>query len=71
MPFDLRYVIGLLIGIYGGILVVDGVVEHTMVLGVNVDLWWGAAMLTCGLTLLAFAYLRTCPPKPWRSRSGR
>jgi len=29
-----------------------------MVLGVNVDLWWGAAMLTSGLALLAFVLAR-------------
>jgi hypothetical protein len=48
-----------LIAIYaGGILVVDGAVEHAMVLGVSVDLWWGAAMLENGLALLAFAHAR-------------
>ncbi|HEY6894977.1 MAG TPA: hypothetical protein VI258_12460 [Rhodanobacteraceae bacterium] len=58
MPLDLRYAIGLLLGTYGGILVVDGAVERTMVLGVNVDLWWGATMLACGLALLALARAR-------------
>jgi len=58
MPLDLRYAIVLLLGTYGGILVVDGAVEHVMVLGVNVDLWWGAAMLTSGLAFLALAYAR-------------
>ena len=58
MPLDLRLAIGLLLGTYGGILVIDGIVEHLTVLGVNVDLWWGAAMLACGLALLAFARMR-------------
>jgi len=58
MPLDLRYAIALLLGTYGGILVVDGAVEHVMVLDVNVDLWWGAAMLTSGLALLAFVLAR-------------
>lgn len=66
MPLDLRYVIALLLGTYGAILVVDGAIEHVMVLGVNVDLWWGAAMLASGLALLAFVHARTHPPKPWR-----
>ena len=54
MHLDLRYAIGLLLGIYGGILVIEGAVEHPIVLGVNVDLWWGAAMMVCGLAFLAF-----------------
>ncbi|HEY2907387.1 MAG TPA: hypothetical protein VGJ29_15900 [Vicinamibacterales bacterium] len=58
MRLDLRYAIGLLLGTYGAILVVDGAVEHAIVLGVNVDLWWGAAMLASGLALLAFAHAR-------------
>ena len=58
MHLDLRYAIGLLLGIYGGILVIEGAVEHPIVLGVNVDLWWGAAMIVCGLAFLALAYAR-------------
>jgi hypothetical protein len=58
MPFDLRYAIGLLLGTYGGILVVDGALKHAMVLGVNVELWWGAAMLASGLALLTLAHAR-------------
>ncbi len=58
MPVDLRYAIGLLLGTYGGILVVEGAVEHAIVLGVNVDLWWGAAMLACGVATIAFAHAR-------------
>jgi hypothetical protein len=58
MPLDLRLAIGLMLGTYGGILVVDGIVEHVRVLGVNVDLWWGAAMLACGVALLAFVHVR-------------
>jgi len=58
MHVDLRYAIGSLLGIYGGILVVEGAVEHPIVLGVNVDLWWGATMMVCGLALLALAHAR-------------
>jgi hypothetical protein len=58
MHLDLRYAIGLLLGTYGGILVIEGAVEHPIVLGVNVDLWWGTAMMACGLALLALAYAR-------------
>jgi hypothetical protein len=58
MRLDLRYAIGLLLGTYGGILFIDGAVEHPIVLGVNVDLWWGAAMMVSGLAVLALAYAR-------------
>ncbi len=58
MPLDLRYAIGLLLGTYGAILVVEGAVEHAIVLGVNVDLWWGAAMLACGAATVGFARAR-------------
>ena len=58
MPLDLRLAIGLLLGTYGGILVADGAIERATVLGVNVDLWWGAVMLACGLALLAFVRVR-------------
>ncbi len=53
---DLRYPIGLLLSIYGAILAADGLVEHTEVLGLNVNLWWGVVMLASGLVALAFAY---------------
>ncbi len=58
MPLDLRYAIGLLLATYGGILVVEGGVEHAIVLGVNVDLWWGAAMFACGMATIGFARSR-------------
>ncbi len=58
MPLDLRLAIGLLLGTYGGILLVVGIVERLPVLGVNVDFWWGAVMLVCGLALMAFVHVR-------------
>jgi hypothetical protein len=58
MPLDLRLAIAVLLAIYGGILVVHGLVERLTVLGVNVDLWWGAAMLACAVTLFAFVNMR-------------
>jgi hypothetical protein len=58
MPLDLRLAIAVLLAIYGGILVVHGLVERLTVLGVNVDLWWGAAMLASAVTLFAFVNMR-------------
>jgi hypothetical protein len=58
MPLDLRVAIGLLLATYGAILAIHGIVKRLMVLGVNVDLWWGTAMLACGLALLVFVHGR-------------
>lgn len=58
MHLDLRYPLGLLFFAYGGILAVDGVVERTHVLGVNVNLWWGGVMLVSGVAALWLARAR-------------
>ena len=58
MHVDLRYPIGLLLTTYGAILVVQGVLVHTMVLGLNVNLYWGAVMIVCGLGALYLARRR-------------
>jgi hypothetical protein len=55
MHFDLRYPIGLLLTLYGVILAVQGLIAGATVLGLNVNLYWGAAMTVCGLTALYFA----------------
>jgi hypothetical protein len=55
MTFDLRVPIGLLFSVCGGILAVDGLVERAYVLGINVNLWWGAVMLLFGVAMLFFA----------------
>jgi hypothetical protein len=56
MHFDLRYPIGALLTIYGVILAIQGTLVPVAVLGVNVNLYWGAAMATCGLGMLYLAY---------------
>ncbi len=58
MHLDLRYPIGLLLSTYGAILALDGVVEGTRVLGINVNLWWGGVMIVAGVTALCFARSR-------------
>ncbi len=50
MGLDIRWPIALLFSIYGLILVVYGFlvdpqVFQTRSLGINIDLWWGTAML--------------------------
>ena len=59
MHLDLRYPIGLLLTTYGVILAVEGVIVRATVLGLNVNLYWGAIMTTCGLAALYFARRRT------------
>jgi hypothetical protein len=55
MHLDLRYPIGLLLTTYGAILAIQGVVVQATVLGLNVDLYWGALMTACGLVALYLA----------------
>jgi uncharacterized membrane protein YeiB len=60
MGLDIRLPIGIIFTIYGAILIVYGLVADPAIFansdGVNIDLWWGAAMLVFGLImgLLAF-----------------
>ena len=55
MSFDLRLPIGLLFAMFGTILAADGLVESRLVLGYNVNLWWGVVMLVFGGVMLALA----------------
>jgi hypothetical protein len=59
MHLDLRYPIGLLLTTYGVILAIQGAVVDERVLGLNVNLYWGALMTVCGLGALYFARRRT------------
>jgi hypothetical protein len=58
MHLDLRYPIGLLLVVYGAILAVQGTVVGAVVLGLNVNLYWGITMLMCGAGTLYFARRR-------------
>lgn len=55
MHLDIRYPIGLLLATFGAVLFVQGAVARANVLGVNIDLYWGAFMTACGVALLYFA----------------
>ena len=55
MHLDLRYPIGLLLTAYGVILALQGALVGTTVLGLNVNLYWGAVMLVCGLGAIVLA----------------
>jgi hypothetical protein len=59
MALDLRIPIGLLFGLLGLLLAGYGVATgpemYQKSLGVNVNAWWGLAMLAFGLAMLALA----------------
>jgi hypothetical protein len=56
---DIRLPIGIIFTLYGVILIVDGALADPAMfvnsLGVNIDIWWGAAMLLFGLFMGALA----------------
>jgi uncharacterized membrane protein HdeD (DUF308 family) len=61
MGLDIRMPIGIIFSIYGLILIVYGAVADASIfqeksLGVNIDLWWGLAMLVFGVFMGAMAF---------------
>jgi hypothetical protein len=64
MGFDIRMPIGMLFTLFGILLIGYGAAtngsamyaEHS--LGVNMNLWWGVALLAFGLLMLALTRLR-------------
>jgi len=58
MPLDLRVPIGLMFSLLGSLLVWYGAVSDPAVyqrsLGLNVNWWWGLALVTFGVVMLAF-----------------
>ena len=59
MKWDVRLPIGLMFSIFGAMLTVYGLVSDEAIygrsLGINVNLWWGLAVLAFGFVMLAFA----------------
>jgi drug/metabolite transporter (DMT)-like permease len=59
MGLDIRWPIGALLAVIGAILVVFGVLSDPTLyersLGLNVNAWWGAALLLVGGAMLALA----------------
>jgi len=65
MSFDLRLPIGALFALYGVILAADGLLAGRLVLGINVNLWWGLVMLIFGALMLGLAARsKAAPPAP-------
>jgi hypothetical protein len=67
MNLDLRYPIGLMFTIDGALLTGFGLISDRAIydrsLGINVNLWWGLALLVFGVVMLSFA-LRFSPRSP-------
>ena len=72
MDFDLRLPIGGLFVLFGVILTGDGLFAHRLVLGINVNLWWGLVMLLFGALMLGFAVAsKKAVPAPPREGGQR
>ena len=60
MGLDIRLPIGIIFTFYGALLIIYGVVADPAIfvnsLGVNIDIWWGMAMLAFGLFMGALAF---------------
>jgi hypothetical protein len=61
MGLDIRLPIGIIFSIYGVILMIYGMVADPSLfqeksLGVNIDLWWGLAMLIFGIFMGTLAF---------------
>ncbi len=59
MHLDLRVPIGIMLALFGLILLAAGLVHGVLVLGINVNLWWGLVMTLCGAGTLAWVKHRT------------
>ena len=60
MSLDLRIPIGLLFGVFGGLLLAYGLGTgpelYRQSLGVNINAWWGLVMLVFALFMLGLAW---------------
>jgi uncharacterized membrane protein YeiB len=60
MGLDIRLPIGIIFTIYGVLLIIYGMVANPAIFvssdGVNIDLWWGLAMLVFGLLMGILAF---------------
>ena len=60
MGLDIRWPIGIIFTIYGVLLMIYSVVAYPAIfvssVGVNIDLWWGLAMLVFGIIMGFLAF---------------
>jgi hypothetical protein len=59
---DLRLPLGLLLAFYGVILIASGAISGTLVVGININLWWGVVLLVFGSAMVYLAR-RAEPPR--------
>jgi hypothetical protein len=63
MTLDIRMPIGLLFAIVGGLLVAYGLISDRALyrrsLGININLWWGLAMLAFGALMILLGRRRS------------
>jgi len=68
MGLDIRWPIGIIFAIYGALLMVFGALTDPVIfersLRVNIDLWWGAAMLVFGFFMGGLAYRASRQNRP-------
>jgi hypothetical protein len=66
MTLDIRIPIGLLFAILGALLVAYGLASDPAIygrsLGININLWWGLAMLVFGALMIAFGRRKSGKP---------
>jgi protein-S-isoprenylcysteine O-methyltransferase Ste14 len=74
MGLDIRIPIGSLFAILGVLLAGYGLLANPMIyqrsLGIDINFWWGAALLAFGLAMLALAWRAAArrSPRDWRRR---
>ena len=65
MGLDIRLPIGLLFSLLGVLLIATGLLTDKGIyqrsLGININLWWGLAMLAFGIAMLLLGRLRARP----------
>ena len=68
MGLDIRWPIGIIFAIYGALLMVFGALTDPVIfersLHVNIDLWWGAAMLVFGFFMGGLAFRASRQNRP-------
>jgi hypothetical protein len=68
MGLDIRWPIGIIFTLYGAVLILYGAVADPAIfersLGVNIDLWWGTAMLVFGCFMWALAFRASRQNRP-------
>jgi hypothetical protein len=68
---DLRLPLGLLLAFYGLILIATGATAGTLVVGININLWWGGVLLIFGAAMVLLARRAAAMSTSRRARRSR